>query len=427
MEQYFIVGGNRLNGEVEIHSAKNSLLPLMACSILIEGQVRLEKAAGYRDVLAMCKILQHLGGKTWWERNDLIIDNTSLSADDVPNELASCVRASIFCLGPILARMGSVKIAYPGGCDIGLRPIDLHLNGARTLGAKVVEKNGYIYASKGKMQARDVVLSFASVGATENIMMLALGIDGETRILNGAKEPEIVDLANFINKAGGCVEGAGSDVIVVRGGKKLHSLSYKAIPDRIEAGTFLIAGAMCGGEIVVKGAKAEQNQELLAKLGKSACQIKCEGDTIILSRKKKLGNFGEVETGCYPAFPTDLQSQMTALASVSDGYSLIVENIFDGRNKHVGQLKKMGADLITRNGIIIAKGKEKLFGAEVSATDLRGGASLVLAGLVAEGYTTIDNISYIDRGYYKFEDKLTALGGCIKRITIEKEGNCRCL
>ncbi|MBQ8444651.1 MAG: UDP-N-acetylglucosamine 1-carboxyvinyltransferase, partial [Clostridia bacterium] len=313
MEQYFIVGGNRLNGEVKIDSAKNALLPLIACSILIEGQTRLESAVRYSDVLAMCKIIEHLGGKSWWEGDDLIIDNSTLCGDDVPNELASCVRASIFCLGPILSRMGSVKIAYPGGCDIGLRPIDLHLNGARTLGAKVVEKNGYIYAKKEKMTAREVVLSFASVGATENLIMLALGIEGETRIINGAKEPEIVDLANFINKAGGCVEGAGSEVIVIKGGKKLHSLSYKAIPDRIEAGTFLIAGAMCGGEIVIKGAKEEHNRELINKLSKTACKIKCENDTIILSRKKRLGNFGEVETGCYPAFPTDLQSQMTAL------------------------------------------------------------------------------------------------------------------
>lgn len=425
MEQYFLVGGNTLAGEVTIDSAKNSILPLIACSILIKGQICIEKAVKYSDVLAMCKIIQHLGGKIKWEGDNLIIDNREIIADDVPNELASCVRASIFCLGPILARMGSVKIAYPGGCDIGLRPIDLHIDGVRKLGAKVVEKNGYIYASGAKMQCEDIVLSFPSVGATENLMMLATVINGETRIINSAKEPEIVDLANFINAAGGSVKGAGSDVIVVQGGKALHSLSYRPISDRIEAGTFLIAGAMCGGEIVVKGAKESQNRELLTKLSKSACKIKCENDTIILSRKKHLDSFGEVETGGYPAFPTDLQSQMTALASVCNGYSLIIENVFEGRNKHVGQLKKMGADLIVKGGIIIAKGKEKLYGAEVSATDLRCGASLILAGLVAEGYTTIDNISFIDRGYYKLEDKLTALGGNIKRLNIEKKGNCR--
>lgn len=424
MEQFFIVGGNKLEGQVEIDSAKNSLLPLIACSIMIEGQVRLEKAVRYSDVLAMCKILEHLGGKTWWEGNDLIIDNSSLSKDDVPDCLASCVRASIFCLGPILARQGSVKIAYPGGCDIGLRPIDLHLNGVRSLGAKVVEKNGYIYARVEKQKPSDVVLSFASVGATENLMMLALGIKGTTRIIGSAKEPEIVDLQNFINKAGGKVSGAGSDVIVVEGGRKLHGLSYRAISDRIEAGTLLITGAMCGGEICLSGAKEEHNRELLAKLSKTACKIRVENDNIILARKKKLKTFGEVETGVYPAFPTDLQSQMCALACVSEGYSLIIENIFEGRNKHIGGLKKLGGDIISRNGVTVIKGKDKLYGAGVSATDLRGGASLVLAGLVSEGYTTVDNIHYIDRGYYKLEDKISSLGGMIKRVDIEKEGDC---
>lgn len=425
MEQFFIIGGNKLNGEVNVDCAKNSLLPLIACSILVEGQVRLEDAAPYSDVIAMTKIIQHLGGKVWWDGRDLILDCQNLSCDDVPNELACCVRSSIFCLGPILARMGSVKIAYPGGCDIGLRPIDLHIAGVRKLGAKVVEKNGYIYAKKEKMAGGDVVLSFASVGATENLIMLALGINGVTRIINAAKEPEIVDLQDFINAAGGCVKGAGTDTIVVEGGKKLHSLSYKAISDRIEAGTFLIAGAMCGGEVVVKGAKEEHNRELLSKLSKTACKIKCENDTIILSRKAKLKSFGEIETGVYPAFPTDLQSQMTALASVCQGFSLIIENIFEARNKHIGELKKLGADIISRNGVTIIKGKEKLFGAEVCAPDLRSGASLVLAGLVSEGYTTVDNIHYIDRGYYKYEDKISALGGIVKRVQIEKkEGNC---
>ena len=412
MEQFFIMGGNRLFGEVKVDSSKNSILPIIACSILIEGQVCIENAVKYSDVLAMCRIIEHLGGKTSWEGDNLIIDNKCVCNDDVPNNLASCVRASIFCLGPILARMGSVKIAYPGGCDIGLRPIDLHISGVRNLGAKVIEKNGYIYASKQKMQGADV-------------MMLATSIEGETRIINCAKEPEIVDLANFINSAGGSVRGAGSDVIVVKGGVKLHSLSYRPITDRIEAGTFLIACAMCGGEIAIKGANADQNQELLLKLCKSACKIKCENDTIILSRKKRLNSFGEIETAGYPAFPTDLQSQMTARASVCNGYSLIIENVFENRNKHIGQLKKMGADLISRAGIIIAKGKEKLYGADVSATDLRCRAALVLAGLKAEGYTTIDNISYIDRGYFKIEDKITALGGNIKRVKVEKEGNCR--
>lgn len=423
MEQFFIVGGNELNGEVNVDCAKNSILPIMACSVLIEGQTRIECAVEYSDVLAMCKILEHIGAKVWWEGKDLIIDTTVLSGNDVPEFLSNCVRASIFCLGPILARQGSVKIAYPGGCDIGLRPIDLHIQGARALGVKVVEKNGYIYASFDKMKAGDVFLSFPSVGATENLMMLAQGVKGTTRIIGCAKEPEIVDLQEFINKAGGKVSGAGSDTIVVEGGRKLHSVSYKVMPDRIEAGTFLIAGAMCGGEICVKGGIEAHNRELLAKLNKSACKIRVDNDNIILTRKKKLKSFGEIETGPYPAFPTDLQSQMCALACFCEGVNLVVENVFESRNKHLLGLKKLGGDIISKNGLTIIKGREKLFGASVSCTDLRGGASLVLAGLASEGYTTVDNIHFIDRGYFKIEDKITALGGVIKRIDIEKEGD----
>lgn len=423
MEQFFIVGGNELNGEVNIDCAKNSILPIMACSILVEGVVRIEGAVKYSDVLAMCKILEHIGAKTWWEKDDLVIDCSVLTGNDVPECLANSIRSSIFCLGPILARQGTAKIAYPGGCDIGLRPIDLHLSGAKSLGAKVIEKNGYIYASFDKKSFKDIFLSFPSVGATENLIMLALGIDGTTRIIGCAKEPEIVDLQEFINRAGGCVKGAGSDVVVIEGGRKLHSISFKVMPDRVEAGTFLIAGALCGGEICVKGGKEEHNRELLAKLTQSACKIRVENDNIILTRKEKLKSFGEIETGGYPAFPTDLQSQMCALACLCEGTSLIVENVFESRNKHLLGLKKLGGDIISKNGVTLIKGREKLFGASVSATDLRGGASLITAALASEGYSTVDNIHFIDRGYYKIEDKITSLGGVIKRIDIEKEGD----
>ena len=421
MEKFFIVGGNRLEGEVCNDSAKNSLLPLIACSSMIDGEVRLEGAVKYSDVIAMCKILEHIGAKVKWEGNDLVLDCRTVSGEDVPNELASCVRASIFMLGPILARLGKAKVAYPGGCDIGLRPIDLHLKAIREMGAKVVEKNGYIYARKESMKPCEITLPFASVGATENIMMLALSIPGETRIVNAAREPEIVDLQNFINKAGGDVKGAGSNLIVVNGGKALHGVSYKAIADRIEAGTIMIATAMCGGKVAIKGARTSDNGELISKLLKTSCQISQESDTIIVSSDGRLQSFGELETAVYPGFPTDLQAQMTALASVAEGYSLIIENVFEGRNKQIGQLKKLGAELITRNGITVAKGREKLYGADVRATDLRGGASLILAGLVAEGYTTINNICLIDRGYYKIEDKLGSIGAIIKRIDCEKE------
>lgn len=425
MEQFFIIGGNSLNGEIEIDSAKNALLPIIACSIIIKGEVILKKVPKYSDVLAMCKIIQSLGGFADFDGDNLIINCKDLNNNCICNELASSVRSSIFALGPILARMGSAKVAYPGGCDIGLRPIDLHLKGLRDLGAKVVEKNGYIYADGENLKQRYISLSFPSVGATENLMMLATAINGQVRIYNPAREPEIIDLQNFINSAGGDVYGAGTNEIVVNGGKELHSTIYQAMPDRIEAGTYMIATAMCGGKVELKGALACDNDALITKLSKSACKIQEKGDRIIVTSEERPKSFGEIETAVFPGFPTDLQAQMTALASVSEGYSLIIENLFENRCKHVGELIKMGCDIRTRNGIIIVHGRDKIYGAEVTATDLRGGASLVLAGLCAEGYTTVDNIGLIDRGYYKLEDKLSSLGANITRVNIEKEvDNC---
>lgn len=424
MEQLFIIGGNPLFGEVEISGAKNSLLPIMACCILVEGEVCLEGAVRYKDILSMCKILEELGAKIRWEGKDLYIDTKVIDNGTISNELASCVRASIFTLGPILARLGFAKVAYPGGCDIGMRPIDLHLQGLRTMGAKIVEKNGYIYAKSENKVATEVMLSFPSVGATENLIMYATSIKGETRIINPAREPEIVDLQNFINACGGKVSGAGSNIIVINGGRKLHGTKHKVISDRIEAGTYMIAVAMCGGKVKLINANPEHNGELISKLSQSACNFVFEGDNIIVSSRGCPRSLGEIETAVYPGFPTDLQAQMTALASVCEGYSLIIENVFESRSKHVGELIKMGAQIRTRNGVMIVCGRDKLYGAEVCAPDLRGGASLVLAGLVAEGYTTVDNISIIDRGYYRIEEKLASLGADIKRIDIEKKGDC---
>ena len=421
MEGFYIIGGNRLEGEVKIDSAKNALLPIIAGCILIKGEVLLQDVPKYSDVLAMCEIIKALGGKAEFDCEDLIINCSELNYNCICNELASVVRSSIFALGPILGRLGSAKVAYPGGCDIGLRPIDLHLKGLRDLGAKVVEKNGYIYADGSALKEGVLTLGFPSVGATENLMMLATSIKGQTRIYNPAKEPEIVDLQNFLNSAGADIRGAGGNEIIINGGRKLHSTTYLAMPDRIEAGTFMIATAMCGGEVALKGGRKEDNGALIAKLSKSACKIEEKGDILVVISKGAPKSFGEIETAVYPGFPTDLQAQMTALACVSDGYSLIIENLFENRCKHVGELLKMGCDIRTRNGIIIAHGKKKIYGAEVSATDLRGGASLVLAGLCAEGYTIIDNINLIDRGYYRIEDKLTALRGDIKRVEIEKK------
>ena len=416
MSKFYVVGGNKLNGEIKIDSAKNSLLPILASCILTEDEVVLEEVPKYSDVLAMIEIIKHLGGKVEWQDDNLVINCKFLHRNDVTNELASPVRSSIFTLGPILARLKQAKVSYPGGCDIGLRPIDLHLSAVRTMGGKVVEKNGYIYANGENISANNIILSFSSVGATENIMMLASLTKGETRIINPAKEPEIVDLQNFINKCGGSIKGAGSNEIIINGVKKLHGCEYKTIPDRIEAGTFMIATAMCGGKVLLKGGIKEHNEELIAKLEKSTCKIEANGDNIIVEARKRPNSFGEIETAVYPGFPTDLQAQMMALASISNGYSLILENLFEGRFKHAGELLKMGCDIRFKNCVCIINGKEKIYGADVVSTDLRGVASLVLAGLVAEGYTTIDKIELIDRGYYKLEDKLSKLGASIKRI-----------
>ena len=420
MDKFFIVGGNHLNGEIEIDSAKNSLLPIIAACILVEDEIILKKVPKYSDVIAMCKILENLGGKVDWQEDNLIINCKQLSSNEVPNELASPVRASIFTLGAIISRLKSAKVSYPGGCDIGLRPIDIHLNGLKSLGCKIVEKNGYIYADGTNAKSGDFMLSFPSVGATENLMMFASLLEGETRIFNPAREPEIVDLQNFINKCGGDIHGAGSNMIVVNGVERLKGCEYQTIPDRIETGTYMIATAMCGGRVVLKNTKIEHNQVLMAKLINSHCKVFSKDDKIIISSSGRPHTFGEIETAVYPGFPTDLQAQMMALASISKGYSLICENLFESRFKHVGELIKLGADIRCKNGICIVSGKKKLYGANVSATDLRGGASLVLAGLVAEGYTTIANIELIDRGYFKIEEKLSHIGGDISRIKENK-------
>lgn len=416
MDKFFINGGNRLEGEISINCAKNSLLPILAGTILVNGQVILKDVPKYRDVNAMCAILSSLGGVVVWQGDNLIIDCSNLDKNEISHELASPVRSSIFTLGPILARLGSAKVSYPGGCDIGLRPIDIHLNALRELGCKIIEKNGYIYGQKNKRLKNQVWLKFPSVGATENIIMFASLFEGETIIYNPAKEPEIVDLANFLNKCGAKISGAGSDVVSIEGVKKLHGCEYKAIPDRIECGTFLIAGAMNEGDVLIKNAIIDHNSLLLEKLQLCGCKIVKGKKSIRLIAPKRLESFGDIETAVYPGFPTDLQPQMVALASVCNGCSIVFENVFESRFNYVGELLKMGCDIKFKSSVCIVRGKNKLYGADVCATDLRGGASLVLAALYSEGYTTIDKISLIDRGYYQFEQKLSSIGGDIKRI-----------
>lgn len=416
MQKLFINGGKKLYGKIKIDKSKNAILPLLAGAIMVEGEVVFEDVPPLSDVVNMCKILQSLGGSVVWQENNLVVDMTNLSAHDILSPLASKLRSSIFALGPLLSRAKIAKIAYPGGCEIGLRPIDIHLSAMRTLGAKIVEKNGYIYANGSAMEGADIVLDFPSVGATENAMMGAVLTRGITRIFNSAKEPEIVDLQNFLNKCGAKISGAGTNQITVEGVSKLHGCLYSAIPDRISGGSFLLTVAMCGGDVEIENFLPYHNQALLSKIKQTACICDIKNDKIKIRSDGKLTTFGEVETAVYPGFPTDLQPQIMALATVCEGYTLIEENLFESRFLHVSELKKMGADIRCKNNVCIVHGKDKLFGAEVSSADLRGGMALVMAGLRGEGYTTVSGVEYIDRGYYQIEKILSQVGADIKRI-----------
>lgn len=416
MSKLLIHGGHKLFGEISISAAKNSYLPILAACVLCEEEIVLHNYPDYTDTQSMCDILSSIGANITNNGGDLLIDASSLFSWGVESELACQVRSSIFMLGALLGRFRKARVAYPGGCEIGARPIDIHLSGFRKLGVKVEERHGYIYCNAEKMHSGTVLLEFPSVGATESLMMASVLLPGETRLLNAAKEPEIEDLQNFLVAMGADVCGAGSGEIVIKGVKKLHGCSYTPINDRIIAGTYMIATAMCGGEVLLKGVKAEHLRALIDKLDKTACVIEAKNDTIKVISDGKPIALGKVETSVYPGLPTDLQAQILALSSISKGSSMIVENVFESRFKHVPELVKMGADVHVKDRVAFVRGVERLYGASVSGMELRGTASLVLAGLVAEGYTTVSNIRHVDRGYKNIENDLASLGADIKRI-----------
>lgn len=417
MEKYIIEGGRPLFGEVEIQSAKNAVLPLLAAAVLTEERVVIHKCPRIADVLNMVGILGELGCNTKFDGNDLVIDSADAANHEIPSSLAKELRSSVFMLGSVVSRFGRARIAYPGGCDIGLRPIDLHLNGLRRLGVCVSEGGGYIDCSCGKIEGAEVVLDFPSVGATENIILAAAKAKGTTLIRNAAKEPEIVDLQNFINRMGGKIRGAGTATVRIDGVRKLSGTEYTPVSDRIEAGTFLIASAMCGGEIAIKNADADNISSLLHKLCEISCKISTKDDKIYIRSGRRLSP-KLVETSPYPGFPTDLQAPMTALACVCDGSTVIVENLFETRFKHVPELIRMGADVTVRGRSAFVRGVGSLKGADVIAGDLRGGAALTLAAISAEGLSTVTDLSHIDRGYSDFEYKLRGLGARIRRVRI---------
>ncbi len=418
MDNYIIDGGERLYGKVEIQSAKNTVLPLLAAAVLTDEPVKIRGVPAINDVENMLRILTEVGCKIKRQKNCAVIDSANAVSHEIPTRLTKELRSSVFMLGSVLTRFHKAKISYPGGCDIGLRPIDLHLNGLKRLGVEIVERDGFIHCEAKRLVGAEILLDFPSVGATENIILAAVKADGITVIRNAAKEPEIVDLQNFLNAMGAKVRGAGSGSVVVEGVKKLHGVEYTPIGDRIEAGTFLIAAASCGGEIETNGVPPENIAALLHKLRENGCKIHIKNDKIVLSSTGSLKSVGLVETTPFPGFPTDLQAQYASLCCVADGATVIVENLFETRYRYAAELKRMGADITVRDRTAIIRGVKKLHGAYVTAGDLRGGAALVLAGLSAEGQSTVANLCHIDRGYADFEGKLRKLGAKIRRIHV---------
>lgn len=415
-EKLLINGGTTLCGEVKVEGAKNALLPLLAATVLSEDEYQLSNYVDLEDLKNMREILSLLGVETKSSGNEIFINSKHIKNTKITHELTQKLRASIFILGALLGKFRKAEIAYPGGCQIGARPIDIHINGFKALGAKVVEKHGYIYCNGENLKSGEVLLDFPSVGATESLMMCACLLDGETTLKNVAKEPEIVDLQNFLVAMGANINGAGSDCIKIVGVKKMHGCAYKAIPDRIVAGTYILATAVCGGNVLVDGAIFEHNQSLVSFLKQTACKIETYNDKIRVKANKRLSSIENIETKPFPFFPTDLQSQMLVLQSVSSGVSIIQENMFENRYGIVPELKKMGADIVLKGKTALVKGVDTLFGADVCASDLRAGAGLVIAGMKAEGYTTISNAGLIARGYKNIEERYNSLGADIKRI-----------
>ncbi len=416
MAKYLIKGGNRLEGVIPIQGAKNAVLPIIAASIITEGVTTIENVPRLKDVDNMLKILNAIGVKTDQDGNRITVDAREITSYEIPSQLAKELRSSIFLLGPLLQRVGKAKVAYPGGCDIGLRPIDLHIKALREMGVEIKEECGYVYCDAKNKERCAITLDYPSVGATENALLLATGISGTTTILNAATEPEIEDLARFINAMGGRIEGAGTPLIKVQGVISLKGASFSVMPDRIEAGTYLIGGLICGCDLLLDGAKEEHLSSLLSKFSKWDCKITTSSDKIHITSNGRRGELGVIETKPYPGFPTDLQAEICALASVSKGATIIVENLFETRFKHLPELVKMGARVKVKDRVAVISGVERLNGAEVYAKDLRGGASLVIAGLGAIGTTVVRDVEYVERGYENLVEKLRRVGGNIEKI-----------
>lgn len=416
MEKLIIKGGRPLHGHVRVSSAKNAVLPIIVATLLPDSPSTIIDAPHLEDVKTICSVIESLGGNILLRDNAMIFDTTTVDKTEASYELMSHMRASFLIMGPLLAKKRHAKIALPGGCMIGSRPIDLHLKAFEAMGAKVTVGNGYVEASVPEgLKGATIYLDFPSVGATENILMAAAVADGKTVIENAAEEPEIVDLVTFLNSMGANIKGAGTNVIRVEGVKHLYGASHTVIPDRIEAGTFIIAAAMAGGDVVVDNVLSEHLKPLLAKLGEAGVKVIKDIDSVRVISDGHIHST-DIKTLPYPGFPTDLQAQFMAMMTIGDGTSTVTETVFENRFMHVGELRRMGANIEVEGRKAIVHGVPFLQGAFVRATDLRAGAALVLAGLAAHGVTEVGDLRHIDRGYDHLVEKLRGLGADIIRV-----------
>ncbi len=416
MDKLHIIGGAPLSGEVRIAGAKNAALPILAATLLAEGRTVIGNVPHLQDITTTMELLGRMGVELVVdERMRIEADASTISELSAPYELVKTMRASILVLGPLLARFGSADVSLPGGCAIGSRPVNLHIDGLRAMGAEIRVENGYIRAKARRLRGARLVMDLVTVTGTENLMMAATLADGETVIENAAREPEVVDLANCLNRMGARIEGAGTDRLRIQGVERLRGTEYNVLPDRIETGTYLVAAAVTRGSIRVRNTDPTLVDAVLQKLALAGAEIETGVDWINLDMKGRRPKAVDVHTAPYPAFPTDMQAQFTALNALAEGVGTITETVFENRFMHVQEMQRMGANIRLEGNTAICTGVKRLTGAQVMATDLRASASLVLAGLMAEGETLVDRIYHIDRGYENIEEKLAGLGAQIRR------------
>jgi UDP-N-acetylglucosamine 1-carboxyvinyltransferase len=415
MDALRIFGGAPLRGEIQVSGSKNACLPAIAATLLHRGESTIEAVPDLADVRTMANLLGYMGAKVQQQPGRIVVDARHIERREAPYDLVRTMRAAILVLGPLVARFGQARISLPGGCAIGARPIDQHLKGLQRLGAQITIEHGYVEARAEKLRGAEIVFDLPTVTGTENLMLAASGAQGTTILKNAAREPEVVDLAQALISMGVTIEGAGTESIVVHGGDALHALHHRVVPDRIELGTFLVAGALMGDGLRIVGGIADHQAVLIDKLRQTGATIRVDGDALSVDRAKR-PHAVDVQTAPYPGFPTDMQAQFMALMAIAEGTSVISETIFENRFMHVAELNRLGASIRVEGGRAVVRGAPKLSGSTVMATDLRASACLVLAGLVADSETVVRRIYHLDRGYERIESKLRQVGARIERF-----------